>query len=318
VTTDRSTFDDIDTKAVVFHFYELNKNDLPKQRFPDQYYGFFSLESSAYLKETKGSLKEWDGFFNITMTFRRDADIYFSYHKMHAVAEQLRSEEDPREFLRDLMKKKKELVTWFASNCGRTEGSKKRMDLVEKLVGMGLNVDRRGNCFPHAPQVSARKNYLENEMLRFISGYKFYLSFENAHNCKDYITEKLYRNAFMSGAVPILYGASKEDYEAVIPEKSAIFVDDYPDLSKLVDYVKYLDKNDTAYMEYFGWRLEDPQKFYGYDLQSKECELCLKLGDEKLRKGKKFANGRSSLKNPTVLSSLDDFVYKEESEECLV
>ena len=62
---------------------------------------------------------------------------------MHAVAEQLRSEEDPREFLRDLMKKKKELVTWFASTCGRTEGSKKRMDLVEKLVGMGLNVDRR-------------------------------------------------------------------------------------------------------------------------------------------------------------------------------
>ena len=47
---------------------------------------------------------------------------------------------------------------------------------------------------------------------------------------------------------------SKEDYEAVIPEKSAIFVDDYPDLSKLVDYVKYLDKNDTAYMEYFSWR----------------------------------------------------------------
>ena len=54
------------------------------------------------------------------------------------------------------------------------------------------------------------------------------------------------------------------------------------------------------------------------DLQSKECELCLKLSDEKLRRGKKFANGRNSLKNPTVLSSLDDFVYKEESEESLV
>ena len=38
----------------------------------------------------------------------------------------------------------------------------------------------------------------------------------------------------------------------------------------------------------------------------------MKLGDEKLRRGKKFANGRNSLKNPTILSSLDDFVYKEE------
>ena len=65
-------------------------------------------------------------------------------------------------------------------------------------------LNTRGNCFPQAPQVSDRKNYLEKEMLNFISKYKFYLSFENAHNCKDYITEKLYRNAFMSGAVPIL------------------------------------------------------------------------------------------------------------------
>ena len=66
------------------------------------------------------------------------------------------------------------------------------------------------------------------------------------------------------------------------------------------------------------FRLEDPQKFYGYNLQNEECELCLKLGDQKLRRGKKFANGRNSLKNPMFVKSLDDFVYKEESEECLV
>ena len=45
--------------------------------------------------------------------------------------------------LEDLMKKKKHLVTWFASNCGITEGAKKRLNLVQKLVDMGLNVDRR-------------------------------------------------------------------------------------------------------------------------------------------------------------------------------
>ena len=45
--------------------------------------------------------------------------------------------------LKDLMKKKKHLVTWFASNCGLTQGAKNRLNLVQKLVDMGLNVDRR-------------------------------------------------------------------------------------------------------------------------------------------------------------------------------
>ena len=46
-------------------------------------------------------------------------------------------------------------------------------------------------------------------MLDFISTYKFYLAFENTHKCKDYITEKLHKNSFKSGAVPIVYGARK-------------------------------------------------------------------------------------------------------------
>ena len=45
--------------------------------------------------------------------------------------------------LEDLFKKKKHLVTWFASNCGWTGGAKYRLNLVQKLVDLGLNVDRR-------------------------------------------------------------------------------------------------------------------------------------------------------------------------------
>jgi hypothetical protein len=33
--------------------------------------------------------------------------------------------------------------------------------------------------------------------------YKFYMSHENG-DCEDYITEKLFRNAFLSGMVPIV------------------------------------------------------------------------------------------------------------------
>ena len=45
--------------------------------------------------------------------------------------------------LTDLFKKKKHLVTWFASDCGWTGGAKYMLNLVQKLVDLGLNVDRR-------------------------------------------------------------------------------------------------------------------------------------------------------------------------------
>ena len=108
----------------------------------------------------------------------------------------------------------------------------------------------------------------------------------------------------------------------MIPQKSAIFVDDFADLGKLIEHINYLDRNDTAYMEYLGWRLVDPRNFYGFNLPSDECELCLKLtkGErgEELRKGKKFANGKSEFEDQMIVTSLSDFFYKDESEECLV
>ena len=59
---------------------------------------------------------------------------------MYDIAMQIKEENIS---LEDLIKKKKHLVTWFASNCGLTQGAKKRLNLVQKLVDMGLNVDRR-------------------------------------------------------------------------------------------------------------------------------------------------------------------------------
>ena len=59
---------------------------------------------------------------------------------MYDVAMQVKQE---NKSLEDLMKKKKHLVTWFATNCGSTRGAKERFNLVQKLVDMGLNVDRR-------------------------------------------------------------------------------------------------------------------------------------------------------------------------------
>merc|ERR1739838_675432 len=84
------------------------------------------------------------------------------------------------------------------------------------------------------------------EQSKLMAESKFYVSFENSHHCRDYFTEKLFENAFAAGTVPIVWGAPKEDYEAVVPPKSCIFVDDYENLEDLRDHINYLNGNDTA------------------------------------------------------------------------
>ncbi len=54
--------------------------------------------------------------------------------------------------------------------------------------------------------------------------------------------------------VPIVLGAYKEDYLDVAPPNSYINVDDFKSIEELADYLKYLDKNDTAYAAYFAWK----------------------------------------------------------------
>ena len=83
----------------------------------------------------------------------------------------------------------------------------------------------------------------------------------------------------------------------------------------MVDYINYLDKNDTAYTEYLTWRLDDPEKSYGYNMAMGDCELCLKL---RSKKGYKYANGVSELPTSKTVMSLDEWLYSEEDEECLL
>ncbi|TNN05109.1 Glycoprotein 3-alpha-L-fucosyltransferase A, partial [Schistosoma japonicum] len=62
-------------------------------------------------------------------------------------------------------------------------------------------------------------------------------------------SHSIYRNDIL----PIVMGASIEEYERVAPPYSFIHVDQFESPAKLAEYLKYLDKNDTAYNEYFAW-----------------------------------------------------------------
>ena len=127
-----------------------------------------------------------------------------------------------------------------------------------------------------------------------IGTYKFYLAFENAFHCTDYVSEKFWRNSLRAGAVPIVYGPNKENVEQMAPPHSFIFAEDFKNPADLVKYINYLNKNDTAYLgklfnkvfeykfvsEYHAWRKIKINKHKASTYAAPErneqmvCDLC--------------------------------------------
>lgn len=61
--------------------------------------------------------------------------------------------------------------------------------------------------------------------------------------------------------VPIVFERRIVLETARMLNKSFIAIDDFPNVKALADYMKYLDSNETAYMEYFDWRNEYTKSF---------------------------------------------------------
>lgn len=51
-----------------------------------------------------------------------------------------------------------------------------------------------------------------------------------------------------------MIGPRTENYNKLAPPGSFIHVDQFDSVESLVNYLEYLDKNDTAYLEYFRWK----------------------------------------------------------------
>ena len=77
---------------------------------------------------------------------------------------------------------------------------------------------------------------------------------------------------FRNDLIPVVLGASKDDYLAVAPPGSFIHVDDFSSPRELADYLHLLDGNSTLYNEYFRW------KSAGQYIDDKYwCRLCAML-----------------------------------------
>ncbi|CAK8674522.1 unnamed protein product [Clavelina lepadiformis] len=203
-----------------------------------------------------------------SLFLRRDSDFYRPYLASSQIKNNIRK-------YRDIHKKNKtRFGAWIVSNCGNTSGAKRRMDLYRNLTKVGLRIDVAGRCFHR--DLSPRRGTAA--FFSMLHKYKFYFSFENSYHCRDYITEKFYSHGLAAGTVPVVTGPRRENYEAVAPPYSFIHADDFDSPKALVEYLKYLDSNDTAYKEYFAWRdklLEDDDLLQKYQLhETSHCQLC--------------------------------------------
>ena len=204
-----------------------------------------------------------EGFFNWTITFKRESDFHLPYGSYV----RLPSAEKPSKFLNYAAEKNK-FVMWAVSRCGRI-----REKYVKKLLNY-INVDIYGHCsyiYGQDNQCSKSSNCED-----VFKPYKFTLAFENGV-CTDYITEKFW-TALRRNSVPVVL--AKDYYsDDVVPPGSFISVQDFPSVKALAEYLLYLDKNDTAYNEYFSWK----SKFAGQQklrFRYAACDICEALHNE--------------------------------------
>ncbi|CAH8871029.1 unnamed protein product [Trichobilharzia szidati] len=224
----------------------LSDEKLPNGTRPSEQLWFTLMHESPLNLAVADSLQNE---VNFTISFRLDSTIYSSYGYyepyIKAHGPQTRYPLSSRNFAAGRSKK----VAWFVSNC---LPKSPRMRYAKEL-SRHIPVDIYGKCGRMSCPKSKETYASSPECLKMIrENYKFYLSFENSL-CPDYITEKLYRNALRNEILPIVMGASVEEYKKVAPPYSFIHVDQFESPAKLAEYLKYLDRNDTAYNEYFAW-----------------------------------------------------------------
>lgn len=177
---------------------------------------------------------------DMTATYRKDSDIVTPYEKFVLFDPLVKTIK--RDF--DYAQNKTKMVAWFVSNCRTVNG---RLEYAKQL-GEYIQVDIYGMCGPlSCPRHKSEQCYqmLDND-------YRFYLAFENS-NCKDYITEKFF-NALRHNVIPVVMGASREEYRAAAPYHSYIHVDDFASPKELAEYLLLLSRNRTLYNEYFQWK----------------------------------------------------------------
>ncbi|XP_010218434.1 PREDICTED: alpha-(1,3)-fucosyltransferase 5-like, partial [Tinamus guttatus] len=226
-TTDHSWHMEAD--AIIVHHKDVSSRPrrlLPGARVPAQRWIWFNLESPSH----SPNLRAMNNLFNLTMSYRRDSDIFSPYGELQVL-------EQPQPFS---IPPKSKLVAWVVSNW---QTRSRRVKYYQELK-RHITVDIYGRN--HQPLARDR-------LLPTLAQYKFYLAFENSQH-EDYITEKVWRNALSAGTVPVVLGPPRDNYERFLPPDAFIHVDDFASARDLARYLLELSEDAERYKRYFEWR----------------------------------------------------------------
>lgn len=228
--------------VVIFHQNDFDFRKLPQSRPKGQLWVWLNMEPPQHIQILNTSENQ----FNYTASYKTSSDIFLPYGYFI-------KKPDTFVFNSSFFKpfnQRKKLVCWMVSNWR----SKFRNEYYYKL-NKSINIEVFG---------TKTKRIQKFHKCDALSDCKFYLSFENT-NHTDYITEKIWYNAFVCGAIPIVHGTLKKEYlKQNIPSDSFIHTDDFANTDELAKYIHKVDQNKTLYQSYFNWRrgrdiyFEDP------------------------------------------------------------
>lgn len=232
--------------AVIVHHREVSTGTAelpPDPRPPAQKWIWMNYESPAH---TPG-LWRFEGVFNLTLTYRTDSDIFLPYgylvpRQPRSKGFQNRSAQPLRAPSRAHLHRPR-LAAWVISNWSESHA---RVALYYQLRRY-IQVDVFGRAGQPLPEDSGG-----GSVVRLLGRYQFYLALENSQYT-DYITEKLW-NAVLAGAVPVVLGPSRQNYERFLPPESFIHVDDFPTVRGLARYLLMLRRNPARLKRHLDWR----------------------------------------------------------------
>ncbi|EZA62444.1 hypothetical protein DMN91_004015 [Ooceraea biroi] len=236
--------------AVLFHLHFTKApSELPARSRRDQRWIFLTDESPFNtFVNSKQELSNYDGLFNWSMSYRMDSDVPVPYGRTVRLPDNAAPNDGSRHWEAAVTTSKTKLVAVMGSNCGGRNGRWSYVKALKSLLYDDLDI--LGRCL-NGNRTACPGHF--NRDCPILERYKFYLSFENS-NCREYLTEKVFWNAYDKFAVPIIMGASREDCWRLLPPRSFLHVDDFASADALANYLRYLDRDDERYLQYHDWR----------------------------------------------------------------
>uniref|UniRef100_A0A3Q3LWS0 Fucosyltransferase n=1 Tax=Mastacembelus armatus TaxID=205130 RepID=A0A3Q3LWS0_9TELE len=234
LTDDRRAYTQAD--ALIIHHREVatGTDELPPEPRPcAQKWIWMNYESPAHTAR----LGYFEGVFNLTMSYRTDSDIFLPYGYL------IPRERAPLRGPTRSHLLRPRLVAWVISNWSESHA---RVAFYYQLRRY-IQVDVFGRAGRPLPEDSGG-----GSVVRLVGRYLFYLALENSQHT-DYITEKLW-NAVLAGAVPVVLGPSRQNYERFLPPEAFIHVDDFPTVRALARYLLMLRRNPARLRRHLTWR----------------------------------------------------------------